>query len=137
MFDPDVHELACVNPARGTLQAGEAALVPADAAPVEETAATRVIAESWFWGPIQNLQTGWATTPRDQAFPRRYTATCRDNHLAIGLVTGPTEDVRGDPAGAGTAAADSALGLHGADFPLMLGDLVADLRTRIHARRTP
>ncbi len=137
VFDPDVHELACVNPARSTLQAGETALVPADESPVEDTAATRVIAESWFWGPIQNLQTGWATTPRDQVFPRRYTATCRDSHLAIGLVTGPTEDARGDPAGTGAVVADNALGLHVADFPLMLGDLVADIQTRIHARRTP
>lgn len=137
VFDPSRHVLACVNPARGTLQPGESALIPADASPVAETDATRVIGESWFWGPIQNFQTGWATTPRDQVFPRRYTATCRDDHLAIGLLAGPVTDVRGDPAGAGAEASRSALGLHGADFPLLLGDLVADVQTRSLVRRNP
>lgn len=69
------------------------------------------------------------------SLPRRYTATCREDHLAIGLLAGPVEDVRGDPAD--IASAGGALGLHGHDFSLLHGDLVADVRTRIAARSQP
>lgn len=135
VFDDARHMLACVNPARGTLRPGELVIDPLNDAPVTDTAETRVIGESWFWGPALNLMTGWATTPRDQAFPRRYTATCRKDQLAIGLLAGPIEDIRGDPAD--IASADGALGLHGYDFSLLHGDLVADIRTRAAARSQP
>lgn len=127
-------ELACVNPAMGSPVPPDW-VRDADGFPILP-AEVRTIEGAYFVGVTAILKVGPRTEPANQAYRRRYTATCRydarmgGNYLAIGLLAAPGED-RADPLALAGSLAQSGFGLHIYDFNLAQRDLIEQVRRRV------